>query len=121
MMDISFAWTTPALLAGAKTVTRRDWKDTHARRFNRGMTATALNRQRRFGGKPVALIRLTVQPYKERTCEIPDSDWFEEGFAWLEENGIEKSKLKPREIWLKWKTDRENSLWVVRFQLVKQL
>jgi hypothetical protein len=36
MMTISFAWTTPALLAGHKTVTRRDWDAEYAIRFAAG-------------------------------------------------------------------------------------
>lgn len=42
MRIISFAWTSPALLAGAKTVTRRDWDDSYARRFSAGELVAAV-------------------------------------------------------------------------------
>ena len=57
-MDISFAWTTPALLAGKKTVTRRDWSDDYAQKFPVGSFHNATNKQRRFGGKTIGRIKI---------------------------------------------------------------
>src|SRR5262249_47229979 len=57
-MIISFAWTTDALLDGRKTVTRRDWPDSHAIKFPVGHVAIAYNKQPMFGGVPVARIRI---------------------------------------------------------------
>ena len=63
MRIISFAWTTPALLAGAKTVTRRDWKGRHGMAFHEGDFVQAWDRSPRVGGKQVATIQLTESPY----------------------------------------------------------
>lgn len=44
MKIISFAETTPALLADAKTVTRREWAEKHARSFKAGERVTIPSR-----------------------------------------------------------------------------
>ncbi len=36
MMHISFGWTSPAVKARRKAKTRRDWKDSHAKKFKPG-------------------------------------------------------------------------------------
>ena len=59
-MIISFAWTTEALLAGRKDVTRRWWTDEYARRFPPGSVHDAYNRSPRFKGKRVASIRVVT-------------------------------------------------------------
>ena len=119
-MDLSFAWTTPALVSGHKTVTRRDWDEGYARRFPGGDLVTALDRQRRHGGKPVGLIRIVRAPYLESTAEAPDSDWEAEGFAFLEPLGIKVDKLSPRTLWRVWHMPiHAKPMWVVRFELVR--
>lgn len=85
MKIISFAWTSPALLAGAKTVTRRDWDDDYARRFSAGELVAAYNRSPRHRGEQIATIRI-VSVTKERDSETPDSDYAAEGFAWFEQH-----------------------------------
>jgi uncharacterized protein YqfB (UPF0267 family) len=57
-MIISFAKTTGALLAGKKTVTRRDWPDSHAAKFKPGAVAMAYDKQPMYGGRPVARIEI---------------------------------------------------------------
>jgi len=59
-MNISFAWTTKALLDGKKTVTRRGWQDDYARRFPPGSVHTATDRQLRYGGKRIGRIRIVT-------------------------------------------------------------
>ena len=86
-MEISFAWTTPALLTGRKTCTRRDW--THFW-FNKWVAAwrrgdvvhTALDKSRRAGGSPIGQITLTCEPYMERLGDMPESDLEAEGGLW---------------------------------------
>jgi uncharacterized protein YqfB (UPF0267 family) len=55
---ISFAWTTPQLLAGKKTVTRRDWSDKYARQFRAGDLVQVYDKSPRAGGKRVAVIEI---------------------------------------------------------------
>ena len=58
-MIISFAWTTPALLAGKKTVTRREWSDAHAAKFKPGDLVDAWDKLPRCkDSKKVAVIRI---------------------------------------------------------------
>lgn len=82
MKVISFAWTTPALVAGHKTVTRRDWQHDYARRFVAGERVQAFNRSPRHGGAAVAIIEIVSCIY-ESEGEMPDADYAGEGFEYL--------------------------------------
>jgi hypothetical protein len=122
MKIISFAWTTPALLAGAKTCTRRDWKPEYAMRFHAGDICLAYNKQPRFGGKPVAKIRLTWDPIFESTKLAPSSDYEAEGFAWLKKHGILViGKYDVDRLWWVWTVGDGFDKWVVRFELLEVL
>lgn len=70
---ISFAWTTDALLSGNKTVTRRNWKTSYAAQFKKDDLVYAYDKRPDFGGKPVALLRLTQTPYRQSTDKAPAS------------------------------------------------
>jgi len=115
---ISFAWTTPALLADRKRVTRRDWSPEYAKRFREGDLVAACDRQPRFRGKQVATIRLTCNPYRQSTLLAPESDYYYEGFAYLEQLGAKVNGLAPAELWRQWK-EHPIELYVVRFELVE--
>lgn len=131
---ISFAWTTPALRAGVKTVTRRQWNPDYARRFKAGDEVIAYDRQPRNGGKPVARLRLTHDATYEPDAAAPDSDYVAEGFEWFwlhecersfEANGDAPapgfSEIADRCGWDgfdAWR-QRGGSSWVVRFELVE--
>ncbi len=117
MKEISFNWTLPAFLAGHKSVTRRDWKDDYARTFKKGEVVAAYNKQRRFGGKKIGLIRLSQNPYKESTADIPAEDWYNEGMPVLEGEGVLLDGLMPSDFWLRWLTEPED-LWVIRFTIL---
>lgn len=114
-MIISFAWTTPALLSGHKTMTRRDWTHAHATRFTVGQLVDAWDRSPRTGtGRKVATIRITREPRRESTSTIRREDFRREGFTWLQDHGyhgqveavLRSWALDPREV------------WVVEFELV---
>jgi len=115
---ISFAWTTPALRAGRKTCTRRDWNDAYAARFRPGELLAAYDRSPRYGGKQVAVIRLTAAPKKESTAAAPASDYEAEGFAYLQERGLHVDGLEPKTLWRSWH-QQPRMMWVVRFELVE--
>ena len=83
MKSISFGHTWPALVARAKSVTRREWKASHAKSFRAGDQVLALDRDRRAGGQPIAELRLVDDVRPERMIEMPDSDYAAEGFAWF--------------------------------------
>lgn len=112
-MIISFAHTSPALLAGAKTVTRRDWTAAHAAKFRTGMLVDAWDHSPRVRGRKVATIRLTKDPYVESSADAL-GDFWAEGFGYLEEHG---AAAIVRGICLDW-VDRPRPLFVVRFELV---
>lgn len=94
MLWVSFAYTTPALLAGRKSCTRRHWQPGHARRFQAGATVTAYDRRPDHGGQPVAVLRLTQDAREEPDSATPDSDYEAEGFPYL----LSCTHLLPRTI-----------------------
>lgn len=118
MKEISFNWTAPALLAGRKTCTRREWKYGWAIGFQKGELVGALDRQRRYGGKRLALIRITERPYQESTAQAPESDWEAEGFE-LPRRAGGADGARPSIIWQSWKRFHPREMWVVRFDLVE--
>lgn len=81
---IAFGVTTAALLARRKTRTSRTWDDAYARQYHQGDLVAAWDRSPENGGRPVAMIRLSRNPYPQRGGEIPDSAFEREGLAFLE-------------------------------------
>ena len=118
MKEISFNWTVTAFLSGHKTVTRRDWKDSYAKTFKKGEIVAAYSKQRRFGGKKIGLIRLSQDPYKESTADIPVEDWYDEGMEVLEGEHRLIDGLKPHEFWQRW-MQNPIDLWVIRFKIIE--
>lgn len=126
MKIISFAWTTPALCTGHKTVTRRDWDDDYARRFKPGELVSAYNRSPRHKGEKVATIRI-LSVTKERDADAPDSDYAAEGFEWFASgNGdalpktdrlgyLDTVSWESYEAWRR----RGGVSWVCRFEVVE--
>lgn len=123
-MLISFAWTTHALLAGRKTVTRRAWADSHIAKFKAGMEVTAWDRLPRVrGARPIARIRLTEDPYLQSLYELNDKDFIEEGLDYYTEpaNQFKWPFSDPPGEWFeKWKASR-GSVTVIRFELLEVL
>lgn len=121
-MIISFAWTTPALLAGAKTMTRREWTPSHASRFCLDDMVDAWNRSpragRSSGARKVATIRLTQPAYPQDTARLTAQDYVREGFTWLSINGSREDRDRIHAIWTDWHV-RPRTLWVVEFELVE--
>jgi len=127
---IAFAWTTPALLAGAKTCTRRDWDPAYAQSFKEGQEVFAYNRSPRARGVHVATLRLTQKPRYEPLVDMPDSDYDCEGFRWYSNHPESLTKTvegMPRnhfiekvcswEGFLRWRHSGE-SMYTVRFELL---
>lgn len=126
-MIISFAHTTPALLAGAKTVTRRTWTAEHARRFRAGMLVDAWDHVPRVkGARKVAVIRITRDPWTQNTRDLAEEDYIREGFAWLDTHRHDSTWLTDlagiswRQSFAAWRALAEDC-WVVEFELVERV
>lgn len=119
MIAISFAWTTPALVTGNKTCTRREWDDRYARRFQIGDLIAAYDRQPRFRGCQVATLRLTTTPVY--SAELPEEDYEREGFRWLSDRGLKVAGHSPEVTWRAWKIGAAHGekWWLVRFSVEK--
>jgi len=122
MRIISFAWTTPALLAGRKTCTRRDWDAAYASQFRPGDVVAAYDKSPRYGGKKVAEVAVVRAPYQEPLAAMPDEDYEAEGFAFLYAQGIKppKSSGFPSFSRLAFDAWRRSggAVFVVRFRLL---
>lgn len=117
MKEISFAWTSPALVAGVKTVTRREWQADYARQFRYGDQVRALNRQRRFGGEALGVIELVEDAVLD-TRETFEADVQAEGIPWLREHDLLSAKLLAKwDEMCRW-DESCVALWVVRFRVV---
>lgn len=86
-MILSFGWTTKALLDGKKTVTRRVWTEKYFEQWKSAWARgdhrhRAYDRSPRSGGKPIGIIVLTCEPYKERLRDMPIEDLKAEGGLW---------------------------------------
>ncbi len=106
MKIISFSWTTQALLAGKKTVTRRDWDDKYAQSFKNGDWVQAYDKSPRSDGKRVCLIKLTKDPYKQWLHEVTDADEKKEGSLWGSGKAYQSAMGQDR------------LLWVIEFELM---
>ena len=128
---ISFGWTWPALVAGKKTVTRREWNYAYAESFMRGEICQAWDFSPRSGhGKRIGEIRI-VSVAREPLISMADEDYRQEGFHFLDrhQDMIPDAKDSPiakyknakrpcREFFEGWRK-RPDSVWVVRFVVLK--
>lgn len=93
-MIISFAYTTPPLLAGAKTMTWRDWDARYAAMFKPGAEVQAWDRLPRAHGKRIGTIRI-LSVTRGTLADLTDDDYEAEGMAWLAAH----SEAWPKTIW----------------------
>lgn len=128
MKSISFLETSPAPISGHKAVTRRDWKQSWADGFRAGELVSACNRRREWGGREIAVIRLTAVPTFEPMAQMPDADYEGEGFVFLYAHPELLCKTRDgvpvtREdyswaAFLRWRVGAYK-MWVVRFELIE--
>jgi len=114
-MIISFAWTAPQLLSGIKTVTRRVWDFSYAKKFNVGDLVDAYDRNPRFKGKKIATIKIKDL----RLVVLEDMD-----DADLKREGLAEIFVNPEQF-IKWFIQknggtRTQKVWRLEFEIVKQ-
>ena len=114
-MFISFAWTTEPFLANAKNVTRRYWKESHAKKFKEGMIVDAFDKLPYRGGKKIGEIKIINVPYKQSTLFMDEVDFQCEGLQWMEMNSKTINGKKPRDFFNDWK-EKADLVWVVEFE-----
>ena len=118
-MIISYAWTTPALLALRKHRTRRHWQDSYAERWLAGSTHKAYDHLPRAHGKQVGTVTLKRHPFKENTKLMTEVDYELEGLKYMEEQGlfVKVSRgvfITPRSFFDQWREAGE-LVWVIDF------
>jgi len=125
MLHISYGWTWPALFAPThfqKIVTRRSWKDSHAKKFKKGMVVKAIDKDFRAGGKEIGKVKILEAPYKQPLSEMTIKDYFHEGFAFMNLH----SELVPKSMKIgvdiagfnQWKKSGE-SMYVVHYEILE--
>lgn len=111
-LGISFGKTLPYL--PHKTVTRRSWKDNHAKKFinafQQNKLIKALDKDIRYGGKQIGWCRLLCAPYKESLAAMPDEDLQAEG-------GMCSSVAEFVKRYFKGNSSLE--VWVIRFEFIE--
>jgi len=118
MKIISFASTTPAVQAGRKTRTRRDWSLKHAQSYSAGEIVQAYDKSPRQHGQRFGYIRLTQTPFRQSTALLCEKDWGLEGFDYLAEIGALVFGKRPIDVWNDWH-DHPRDMWVVDFEVVE--
>lgn len=126
-MIISFGWTSPALLAGEKSETRREWNRVYLQRmvrhYRQGRTILdAWNtspRNVRADPRPgkIATVMLTDEPRIETIETADGGTWAREGFEYLTLHGFRLDGLTPMELWSQW-VENDPPLTVVRFKVI---
>jgi len=117
MKIISFAWTTPSLLARRKTRTRRNWNDKYASRFKVGDLIQAYDKQPRFKGKRIAIIKI-IGIKKQNLSEMTSEDFEKEGFKYFEEKGLKIWDREPSDAFNDW-AEEDYKVWVIDFEIIK--
>ena len=107
-------WTADAYLAGVKSVTRRDWKPSHAAKFKPGDVVRVLDKGRRSGGMPIGELKVISCIY-ESTLDAPMTDWTDEGFQWMTDHGLMVNGHEPFLFWRSWQLSPKE-LWTLRFR-----
>lgn len=84
MAILSFGITKDEFLSGNKTVTRRDWAESHFRMWvqmweNDRHIHDAYDNVPRAGGTKIGEFRLTQRPYIEKLSDMPMDDLMDEG------------------------------------------
>jgi len=118
MKIISLAWTAGAFAAGRKSVTRRQWVDRYAALFRAGDICQAYDKSPRRHGKRIGYLEI-ISVTREMMCQMPDSDYEAEGFAWMEEQGLQFRGVHPRLAFEQWRySGAAEKWWVIRFRKV---
>jgi hypothetical protein len=119
MLIVSFAWTTPALRALAKVCTRRNWTYEYAQRFIKAYRLesfiAAWDHLPRVGGHRVGTIKLMEEPFKQRTGDMTEQDYHDEGLEWMEAHHLLIKGIAPRDFFEGWKR-LDEEVYVLRFR-----
>lgn len=83
----------------------------------------AYDRQPRFGGIKIAVIKLLRPPWLQQLSIMPDTDYYREGFEWIEEHPEYKPRrfreYSMRDVW--WEMQMSGgAMWVVEFKIIEQ-
>ncbi len=86
-MDLSFTYSTDALLAGRLHCTRRWWRTCYLvkwqRAYDRGeVLHAAYDHLPCVNGRQIGTLRLTHRPERVRIADLPETDFCDDGGPW---------------------------------------
>src|SRR6185437_13013526 len=120
-------YTWPAFVAGAKSVTRRDWKPQTAAHYVQGFVFDCWSNSPYAGGVKIGQARVTQTAHRENRRHCPDADYAGEGFAWMNAHPQAIPIGARKQVWAKddcslaafgrWRKTGL-TLWAVRFEIV---
>ncbi|KKL53620.1 hypothetical protein LCGC14_2273620, partial [marine sediment metagenome] len=114
---LSFGWLTPAVLAGQKTLSLRDWGPVEAQSWQRAQLAFCYDKEPSKGGNKMALLRISHTPYKRQANKLRNSEFYAAGLMYAQSMGLRHPKgLTPEQIWSKIK-ESSVEVWVVRYRV----
>jgi hypothetical protein len=128
MIILAFGKAAVALRAGRKTVTRCEWTDHYHEQVrqqlnealakgDRGLRAQAWNATPPRCIKRVGAVLITSLT-REKMSDIPETDWEAEGFAYMEEHGIDAGEDVTWAMrWAAWLQNPNKVMSVVRFEV----
>jgi hypothetical protein len=114
------AWTTPAFVAEMKTVTRRNWKPSTVKRFQKGVQFKAVTSN--YGGEVIGIGEIAENPYKQSTRDMDDmDDYIAEGFSYMDSEfaELDDSDLLPLYCAMKDWQQKDQMVTVVPFKIVE--
>ena len=95
-------------------MTRRSWKDSHAKKFIKAFEQNklikTLDKYIRYGGKQIGWCRLLCAPYKEQLATMPQEDLQAEGGMCSSVGEFVKRYFKG---------NSSLEVWVIRFQFIE--
>jgi len=114
---ISMNFTLPAFVADKKSVTRRYWKDSYAKGFNKHDVLSVVDKLYK-DGQVIGTLMLTEKPYRENTFIMNDMDYIWEGFGFLDRryDAIEGG-MPLVDVFERWRAE-QGMVWVVPFEIL---
>lgn len=90
----------------------------YAKRFKPRNICQAYDKQARFGGKRIGHLQVNSLAWEDITT-MPDDEYENEGFKFMEEQGLKIWNKPPREAFEDWRKEG-GWYWVLRFNKIKE-
>ena len=112
---MEFGWLSPAVVEGHKTMTLRDWGQVEGAQWRQGELFYAYDDPPSAGGRKLALLRVSTQPYEDTTAALKPAAFQGLGLEYAVAHRLAPPHgVTAVEMWESWHANPRR-LWVVRF------